>query len=208
MSKSEKAISQKYMQILEKFGLLPNFEFTKKEKKVVKLLAQNGDMDLLSIGDALDMKPEKVTKVAAHLVEKGAASLENDLLRLSPLCLRYLHAKKNIRKSAKKFYRFIDALSEKEMDEFMKLVYSFEVVPPQEAVEAPKEEKVAEQPKPEPEKKPAPRKAPVRKAPAPKAEAPKPAPARKSPARKKPAPKQEPKVEQPQEEKKEEAANE
>ena len=181
MPKKDKSITKKYVEILEKFGLLPNFDFTKKEKKVVKTLAETGDMDILALGDACELKPDKIRKVCDRLVQKSAVIIEDDIVRLSPLALRYLHAKKSIRKSAKKFYRFVDALSESEQEEFMKLVYSFQVVPaaeqqtepaPEEPDQAPAEEKT-EAPEPVEEKKevkPAPvrkpRRVPVRKKPA------------------------------------------
>ena len=67
-----KALSKKYVEVLEKFGLLPDFDFSDKEKKVVKALASGGDMDLLSLGDACEFKPEKIRKVCSKLLKKGA----------------------------------------------------------------------------------------------------------------------------------------
>ena len=119
----EKAISKKYVETLEKFGLLPNFDFTKKEKKVVKALANAGDMDYLALGDVCDLKPEKTKKIVARLEKKGAVKVEGEMIHLSALATRYLHAKKKTRKSTEKFYSFIDTLSEKELDDFLKLVY-------------------------------------------------------------------------------------
>lgn len=213
-----KALNKKYVEVLEKFGLLPDFDLSKKEKKVVKTLAKGGDMDLLALGDACAFKPEKTRKVCDKLLKKGAIVEEGDVVRLSPLALRYLHAKKKIGKSSKKFYRFMDTLTEKELDEFMKLVRSFEIQPEkfpglegldlikEAALEAPKEETVTEEPKPAEEAKEAaeePKEAPLPEEP--KAPAKKPAPRRRVSSRKKPAPKKGP---EPTEEKKEGEDNE
>lgn len=131
MSKSNKtqAPSQKYVEVLERFGLLPKFDFTKKEKKIVKYLKECGSSDLIAMADALDMKPAKVKKILARLVDKGAVEVILEEVRLTSLALRYVHAKKEERKSAKKFYKFVDALSEKELDDFMSLVSSFKISP-------------------------------------------------------------------------------
>lgn len=202
MSKNKNKLKNKaYIAALEKFGLLPQFDLSKKEKKIIKLLAKNGDMDALAIGEALDFKPEKVQKLIARLMEKGAVEEQNGFVKLSPLALRYLHAKKDLAKSAKQFYRFLDALSEKEIEEFMQLVYSFKIQPvePEGEAPAPVEEPAKEEPKPEekPARKPRGRKpkaegeAPAEKS-APKARAPrKPRTPRKPRAPKAEAPKQE-----------------
>ena len=146
----DKALNKKYVEVLEKFGLLPEFDFSKKEKAIVKALAESGDMDLFSLGDACQFKPEKTRKVCNKLLKKGAIEEEGDLIRLSPLALRYLHANKKIRKSAKKFYRFMDTLTEKELDEFMKLVDTFKVMPEEPTVEIEMEERQEEAPAPKP----------------------------------------------------------
>lgn len=220
MSKNkEKTMSKKYVETLEKFGLLPDFDFTKKEKKVVKALVKAGDMDILSLGDACDLKPEKTKKIIDRLVKKGAVKVEGDLVRLSALAIRYLHAKKKIRKSTQKFYSFIDTLSEKELDDFLQLVYSFEVRPEPEPVLEPEVEIILEEVKPEPspeEPKPARKPRAPRKKPAPKPEekkeeaAPKAKPAPRKPRapRKKPAPEAPAPEAEPIEEKREEANNE
>ena len=214
----DKALNKKYVEVLEKFGLLPEFDFSKKEKAIVKVLAESGDMDLLSLGDACQFKPEKTRKVCNKLLKKGAIEEEGDLIRLSPLALRYLHANKKIRKSAKKFYRFMDTLTEKELDEFMKLVRSFKIEPekapglegllkdagieiPEEVKEEPSPEEPKESLGEEPKEEPASEAAPVE-------EKPKMAPRRKTSRRRKIAPRQEikqeePKPEEPNEEKKE-----
>lgn len=131
MPKNKKGLapSQKYVEVLDKFGLLPNFDFTKKEKRVINYLKDNGSADFLTLSDATDIKPEKCHKVINHLVAKGAVEVILDEIRLTSLALKYVHTKKEERKSAKKFYKFVDTLSDKELDDFMKLVSSFEVNP-------------------------------------------------------------------------------
>lgn len=202
MPKNKKP-SEKYVRILDKFGLLPQFDFTKKERKIVKYLGKVGPKDILDIGDALDYKPEKVRKLVDRLVGKGAVVENGNVVELTPIALQYISTIKHEKKSAKTFYRFVDTLSEKELDEFMKLVSSFKVAPKEAPIEEIKE--ILEEPKeaPELEKKPAPKKPAPRKRPARKPAAKKPAP-RKKPAPKAKPVKEEPKPEEPKPEIKEE----
>lgn len=185
MPKNKKP-SEKYVRILDKFGLLPQFDFTKKERKIVKYLGKVGPKDPLDIGDALDYKPEKVRKLVDRLVGKGAVIENGNLVELTPIALQYITTIKHEKKSAKTFYRFVDTLSEKELDEFMKLVSSFKVAPKEAPIEEIKE--ILEEPKeaPKQKEKPAPRKRPARKP-----------VARKPAPRKKPAPKAKPIKEEP-----------
>ena len=193
MSKNKKP-TEKYVRILDKFGLLPQFDFTKKERKIVKYLAKNGDADILTIGDHFDYKPEKTRKLVDRLLAKGAVTESEQKIALTPIALQYIHTIQEEKKSAKKFYQFVDALSEKELDEFMNLVCSFKVAPKAEEQEAPKEEekpaprkrgrkpKAAAEPKKEEASSEEPK---TEEKPAKKVAA---KPARKRPARRKPAP--------------------
>ena len=207
MPKNKKP-SEKYVKILDKFGLLPQFDFTKKERKIVKYLGKVGPKDLLDIGDHLDYKPEKVRKVVDRLIAKGAVIEKDNVVELTPIAIQYISTIKNEKKSAKTFYRFVDTLSEKELDEFMKLVSSFKVAPKEAPIEEIKEI-LEEGPKVEEKHQEKPKAAPKR--PAAKKPARKPAakkrPAAKKPAAKKPAPKAkpEPKPEEPKPEEKEQA---
>ena len=158
--KTSKSEMRKYMLVLDKFGLQAPFEFGKKEKKIVKALEENGSMDFLTLCDGFDMKPEKALKHVDSLVQKGAVEFKDDVVSLTLPALNYLHAKKKLRKSAKKFYRFLDALNEKELDEFMKLVDTFKVMPEEPTVEIEMEAKQEEE---APAPKPAPRKVTPRK---------------------------------------------
>ena len=157
--KTSKSEMRKYMLVLDKFGLQAPFEFGKKEKTIVKALEENGSMDFLTLCDGFDMKPEKALKHVDSLVQKGAVEFKDDVVSLTLPALNYLHAKKKLRKSAKKFYRFLDALNEKELDEFMKLVDTFKVMPEEPTVEIEMEEEQEEAPAP----KPVPRRATPRK---------------------------------------------
>lgn len=125
-----KSAMKKYVKVLDKFGFLPPFEFTKKEKKVVKYLAENGATAPVTLGDVLDFKPGKAEQIVERLIQKGA--LESDpsgMVSLTLTATNYLHSKKTIKKSAKKFCKFVEAMNEKELDEFMSLVSSFKVAP-------------------------------------------------------------------------------
>lgn len=143
--------NEKYVRALRKFGLLPDFQFTKKERKIVKFLGKEGMKDILEIADHFDWKPEKVRKYVDRLIEKGGVVVEGTSVALTPAALEFFNNIKQEKKATKKFYQFMDTLNEKEMDEFMRLVDSFKVVPPENPLmEMPEEPKVEEPAKPAP----------------------------------------------------------
>lgn len=208
--KVSKSFAHKYLAVLNKFGVVPNFDFEDHEKKIVKSLGKDGVIDFLDFCDRYDLKPGKAKKVIDSLVAKGAIEFQNDEISLTPSCVAYLHTTKKQRKSAKKFRKFVDALSEKDLDEFMKLVSAFEVNP--DAEEAPAEEPapVEETPVEEskPEEEPKPKKAPTKRKATSKAKKPKltskpkveePAPVEEAPAEE-PAPTEEAPAEESKEE--------
>ena len=183
--KKNKNTMKKYVKVLDKFGLLPPFEFSKKEKKIVKYLSNNGATDALTLGEMLDLKPDKTNLLVEELIQKGAIERDTSgLLALTLTATNYLHSKKTIKKSAKKFCKFVDAMDEKELDEFMNLVNHFEVapeVPPIEEeipVAAPVEAPSIEEPKEEP-KEEAPAEEPVKEELPVEKPAPKPRPRRR-----------------------------
>ena len=131
--KNSKSFIKKYLDVLNKFGVLPPFHFTDDEKKIIKGLERDGAAEFLDFCDRYNLKPGKAKKAIKRLVEMGAVEFEDDVVSITPIAVKYLHTTKKERKSAKKFHKFIDALSEKELDEFMKLVSAF-VVDPEAAV--------------------------------------------------------------------------
>ena len=149
--KNTKSFRKKYLEVLNKFGVLPPFHFDDDEKKVVKGLERDGSATFLDFCDRFDLKPGKAKKVIKSLVQKGAVEFEDDVVTITPAAVKYLHTTKKERKNAKKFHKFIDALSEKELDEFMKLVSAFLVNPAEasasldilEGIKRPKPEKKA-----------------------------------------------------------------
>lgn len=194
---NSKAYNARYMAVLNKFGVLPSFHFTDLEKDIVKGLEETGEIGFLDFCDHFDIKPEKGKKVIKELVKKHAINFENDLISITPIAIKYLHSTKKERKSYKKFRKFVNALNEKDLQEFMGLVDSFVVNPdapiePEEAEEKAEAEPAIEEAKPEevPVEEPKPVEEPMEEAPA---EEPKAAPKvpRKRVVRKKPAPKAE-----------------
>ena len=140
---NSKIYSAKYMAVLNKFGVLPSFHFTDFEKEIVKDLEESGETEFLDFCDRYDLKPEKAKKVVKELVKKYAITFENDLINLTPIAIKYLHSTKKERKSYKKFRKFVNALNEKDLDEFMGLVDAFVVNP-----DAPEKEEEEEIPAP------------------------------------------------------------
>ena len=133
--KDTKSFIKKYLDVLNKFGVLPPFHFTDEEKKIIKGLERDGATEFLDFCDRYNLKPGKAKKTIKKLAEIGAVEFEDDIVNITPVAVRYLHTTKKERKSAKKFCKFIDALSEKELDEFMKLVSAFVVDPEAAAAE-------------------------------------------------------------------------
>lgn len=146
MPKKIKKPVKKYLEVLDKFGLQVNFDFSKKEKKIIKLLAAEGGKQVLDLTEIFDIKPEKAHRLVDDLVEKGALTEKEGLIELTPASIGYVHAKKQSKKSAKKFYRFLDTLSEDDLEEFLKLIANFKVDP--NAGKKEEEAETQEEPKP------------------------------------------------------------
>ena len=173
----------KYFEVLYRFGISPNFKFEDKEKKIVKDIDSEGPIEYFDFCDRYDLKPSEAKKTIRKLVEKGAVEYNDSTISLTSASIKYLHSTKEQRKAEKKFRKFVDTLDENGLDEFMRLVDSFKIVPRPEDISLEallekgivgegEEEEVKEEPKPEPEpevkEEEKVEEPPVKKAPAPR----------------------------------------
>ena len=127
--KQSKSYLDKYFAVLNKFGVTPNFKFSDEEKEIIKYIDENTSVTFLTFYDKYDLKPSEAKEIIDGLIKKGAVCLQDDNIMLTNEAIKYIHTSKEQRKSEKKFRKFIDALTEKDLDEFMKLVESFVVKP-------------------------------------------------------------------------------
>lgn len=165
--KQNKAYLEKYFAVLNKFGVTPNFKFSDLEKEIIKDLDELPYVNFLDFCDNYDLKPSEAKEILNNLVEKGAVNYQDDKISLTNEAIKYTHTSKEQRKSEKKFRKFVDALSEKDLDDFMKLVNSF-VVAPSDQLVLPKKGVIKLPPKPvtPPAAKTEPKKVVAKKAPA------------------------------------------
>lgn len=119
----------KYFEVLYRFGISPNFKFEDKEKKIVKDIDSDGPIEYFDFCDRYDLKPSEAKKTIRKLVEKGAVEYNDSTISLTSASIKYLHSTKEQRKAEKKFRKFVDTLDENGLDEFMRLVDSFKIVP-------------------------------------------------------------------------------
>jgi len=125
-----KTYLEKYFAVLNKFGVSPNFKFDDNEKEIIKYLDEVTSVPFLMFCDKYDLRPSEAKEIIDALIKKGALKMEEDKISLTNEVIKYLHTSKEQRKSEKKFRKFIDALNEKDLDEFMKLVETFVIQPP------------------------------------------------------------------------------
>lgn len=127
--KKSKSYIEKYFAVLNKFGVTPNFKFSDIEKDIIKYIDEESSVSTLTFYDKYDLKPSEAKEILDELEEKGAVKVIDGTITLTTEAIKYIHTSKEQRKSEKKFRKFVDALNEKDLDEFMKLVESFVVKP-------------------------------------------------------------------------------
>lgn len=127
--KKSKSYIEKYFAVLNKFGVTPNFKFSDIEKDIIKYIDEENNVSTLTFYDKYDLKPSEAKEILDELEEKGAVKVVDGTITLTTEAIKYIHTSKEQRKSEKKFRKFVDALNEKDLDEFMKLVESFVVKP-------------------------------------------------------------------------------
>ncbi len=125
-----KTYLDKYFAVLNKFGVTPNFKFDDIEKDIIKYIDEVTSVPFLMFCDKYDLRPSEAKELLEGLIKKGAITLQDDKISLTSEAIKYIHTSKEQRKSEKKFRKFIDALNEKDLDEFMRLIDNFVIKPP------------------------------------------------------------------------------
>lgn len=121
--------SQKLLSVLEKFGMGPSLDLSGLDKDILDVISQIEDPGFYDLCECFDMKPSKMEKYLLDLEEQGLVEYLDAAgkVELTELAYRYLEAGGKDTKSQRKFRKFIECLTEEELDEFMKLADSFEI---------------------------------------------------------------------------------
>lgn len=119
--------SEKYFAVLKKFNLSPDFKLSDYEKDVIKSIDQVGTMTTYQLADEYDLRPSEVKELVTDLSDKGVLIVGEETVTLSNVAIRYLHTAKEERKTEKKFRKFLNTLDDKDIDNLMALINSFEV---------------------------------------------------------------------------------
>ena len=118
-----KARSDNYKATLEKFNLAPDVKLKKKEKKIIRTIADNEDADFYYLAEYFDVRPSKMVKYLCDLEFQGLISLNGGDLAFEITDAGKRFAKKSRKESKveKKFKEFLRALDDEELEEFCKL---------------------------------------------------------------------------------------
>jgi len=113
---------------IEKFGLLPDYQLTKKEKLILKTVLREEVAGFLPLCRVLDVKPSKLEKMTVGLIAKGLLSYAADgtTYALTPAAMQLMTTKKEDRKMQKKFRAFLESLNQAESEEFCRLCDQFQ----------------------------------------------------------------------------------
>jgi DNA-binding MarR family transcriptional regulator len=134
----------KLLGVLQKFGMGPALDLSGLEKDILDVISQIEDAGVYDLCECFDMKPSKMEKYLTDLEDQGLVEYMDAAgkVYLTDLACRYLEVSGKDTKSQRKFRKFIECLSEEELDEFVKLADSFEI----DETLLPAEEETAEAP--------------------------------------------------------------
>ena len=119
----------KLLGVLQKFGMGPALDLSGLEKDILDVISQIEDAGFYDLCECFDMKPSKMEKYLTDLEDQGLVEYMDAAgkVYLTDLACRYLEESGKDTKSQRKFRKFIECLSEEELDEFVKLADSFEI---------------------------------------------------------------------------------
>ena len=119
----------KLLGVLQKFGMGPALDLSGLEKDIMDVISQIEDAGFYDLCECFDMKPSKMEKYLTDLEDQGLVEYMDAAgkVYLTDLACRYLEESGKDTKSQRKFRKFIECLSEEELDEFVKLADSFEI---------------------------------------------------------------------------------
>ena len=118
-----KARSDNYKSTLEKFNLAPDVKLKKKEKKIIRIIAENDDADFYYLADELDLRPSKLIGFLCDLETQGLIALNDEDLsfEITEAGKRYAKKAKKESKAEKKFKEFLRSLNDDELQDFCEL---------------------------------------------------------------------------------------
>lgn len=119
----------KMLDVLEKFGLGPKLDLSGFDKDVIDVVSQIEDAGFYDLCECFDMRPSKMENHLLRLEDMGLVEYMDAAgkVRLTELAERYLDTDRKDTRSERKFRRFIECLTDDELDHFMRLADEFEI---------------------------------------------------------------------------------
>ncbi len=127
--KAEQKYTEKQLAVLAKFGMGPALDVSGRDADLLDAVAEQDTAALLTLCERFDGKPSRLYKRVECLCDKGLLRY-NDTERtvsLTPLAEQFLGCRLKDGKPEKKFRRFIESLTDEEIDRFAELVGRFTV---------------------------------------------------------------------------------
>jgi len=125
----QKKYSSKQLAVLAKFGMGPDIEVSEDDLAIMDVISQLEDANFYDLCDCFDERPSRMDKYLLDMEEKGLLQYSEDdaVLHLTELAERYMAGRGKDTKAEKKFRKFIECLSEEELDRFVELADKFEI---------------------------------------------------------------------------------
>lgn len=119
----------KMLDVLEQFGLGPKLELSGFDKDVIDVVSQIDDAGFYDLCECFDMRPSRMENHLLRLEDMGLVEYMDAAgkVRLTELAERYLDTDRKDTRSERKFRKFIECLTDDELDHFMRLADEFEI---------------------------------------------------------------------------------
>ena len=117
------------LDVLEKFGLGPKLDLSGFDKDVIDVVSQIDDAGFYDLCECFDMRPSKMENHLLRLEDMGLVEYMDAAgkVRLTELAERYLDTDRKDTRSERKFRKFIECLTDDELEHFMRLADEFEI---------------------------------------------------------------------------------
>ena len=111
-----------FEEVLNELYCCEDVKLSKKEKEIVKFLNEVGSTDIYDLMEVLDYKPSSFYKHMDILEVVGFIAYSDDesTVSLTELGKQYLLTGKKEHKQNRKFLKFLESLSEEELENFKK----------------------------------------------------------------------------------------
>ena len=116
----------------ERFNLAKAIKLSKKEKKFLKAMEElESDgilIDFFNVCDTMDIRPSKLDELIGNSMLNGLIDMDEEgYLYTTEFGIKSLYADKKIKKSDKKFRKFLKCLSTEELQEFISMCDEFPI---------------------------------------------------------------------------------